>query len=116
MTSPDSIVEALPSKEDRKLLTWLRDATLCREWFADRQNGLTASYMINDVYERMKKLLQTPSPMKALEQFVYETTCLSPMEDDGSHKCRISRKCLEKGREALRLMGAVLPPPPKGEE
>ena len=42
----------------------------------------------------------------ALQTFIYETTHLSPIEDDGSHWCKISAECLEKGRAALRDMGA----------
>lgn len=38
---------------------------------------------------------------RALAQFVYETTHLSPMEDDGSHWCKISAECLEQARKAL---------------
>ena len=41
----------------------------------------------------------------ALREFIYETTHLSPIEDDGSHWCKISADCLEKGRAALRDMG-----------
>lgn len=37
----------------------------------------------------------------ALRQMVYETTHLSPMEDDGSHKCRISAAALADARSAL---------------
>jgi hypothetical protein len=38
---------------------------------------------------------------EALRSFVYETTHLSPLEDDGSHWCRISAETLSKGRAAL---------------
>ena len=38
----------------------------------------------------------------ALERMVYETTSLSPLEDDGSHWCRISKDALEDARAALR--------------
>ena len=41
----------------------------------------------------------------ALQTFIYETAHLSPLEDDGSHWCKISAECLEKGRAALRDMG-----------
>ena len=43
----------------------------------------------------------------ALQTFIYETTHLSPIEDDGSHWCKISAECLEKGRAALRDMDAT---------
>lgn len=41
----------------------------------------------------------------ALRQFIYETTHLSPENDDGSHDCRISKGCLEAGRAALSKSG-----------
>ena len=37
----------------------------------------------------------------ALQMFVYETTHLSPIEDDGSHWCKISADCLETARAFL---------------
>ena len=37
----------------------------------------------------------------ALKDFIYETTRGSPLEDDGSHKCTISRETLESGRKAF---------------
>lgn len=37
----------------------------------------------------------------ALREMVYETTHLSPCEDDGSHKCKISAATLAKARAAL---------------
>lgn len=46
--------------------------------------------------------MTTPALRDALATFIYETTCLSPLNDDGSHDCRISAECLEAGREALR--------------
>ena len=42
----------------------------------------------------------------ALQRMVYETTHLSPMEDDGSHWCKISAEALAQARAAL------LPPAP----
>lgn len=39
---------------------------------------------------------------KALEVMVYETTNLSPMEDDGSHWCKISRNALAQARAAIQ--------------
>ena len=37
----------------------------------------------------------------ALREMIYETTHLSPQEDDGSHWCKISKSALEKARAAL---------------
>lgn len=45
-----------------------------------------------------------------LERFVYETTHLSPQNEDGSHDCRISKKCLLHGRIALELLGKLSQP------
>ena len=36
-----------------------------------------------------------------LQMFVYETTHLSPIEDDGSHWCKISAECLSNARAFL---------------
>jgi hypothetical protein len=41
--------------------------------------------------------------VRALEEMVYETTCLSPCEDDGSHLCRITGPALAHARAALSL-------------
>lgn len=45
-----------------------------------------------------------------LERFVYETTHLSPQNEDGSHDCRISKKCLLHSRIALELLGKLSKP------
>lgn len=37
---------------------------------------------------------------EALRVMIYESTHLSPMEDDGSHWCKISREALEQARAA----------------
>lgn len=38
----------------------------------------------------------------ALREMVYETTHLSPQEDDGSHWAKISKAALLKARQALK--------------
>jgi hypothetical protein len=38
----------------------------------------------------------------ALKEYVYETTHLSPQNDDGSHWCKISKDVLANAREALK--------------
>jgi hypothetical protein len=59
----------------------------------------------------VKALRNKPAPdpaeamRAALETMVYEATHLSPMEDDGSHKCRISKGALAKARAALKGNG-----------
>ena len=42
---------------------------------------------------------------EALIEYVYETTHLSPQEEDGSHWCKISANCLSKARAALAKRG-----------
>ena len=37
----------------------------------------------------------------ALRELIYETTHLSPQEDDGSHRCTITGETLRKARAAL---------------
>lgn len=44
----------------------------------------------------------------ALARMVYETTSLSPMEDDGSHWCKISKEALDNARRALAQSQEVL--------
>ena len=45
--------------------------------------------------------MTTPDWRRALSEFVYEATHLSPVEDDGSHWCKISAECLANGRAVL---------------
>ena len=42
-----------------------------------------------------------PELFEALAELIYEATHLSPREDDGSHKCRITAPVLAKARAAL---------------
>jgi hypothetical protein len=65
-----------------------------------------------DTVERIYRamLAAAPAPVSddvkaerdALIDLVYEVTSLSPMEDDGSHWCKISKAALENARAALR--------------
>jgi chromosome segregation ATPase len=41
----------------------------------------------------------------ALRELIYETTHLSPQEDDGSHRCTITGETLRKARMALLALG-----------
>lgn len=41
----------------------------------------------------------------ALQEMVYETTHLSPRNDDGSHVCRITAEALARARRALNKAG-----------
>lgn len=45
---------------------------------------------------------QQEALVRVITSFVYETTCLSPQEDDGSHWCKMSKETLEAGRAALK--------------
>lgn len=45
----------------------------------------------------------------ALRGLVYETTHMSPLESDGSHKCRITADALAKARAALALATPTAP-------
>lgn len=51
--------------------------------------------------------------LAALRTMVYETTHLSPLEDDGSHKCKISKAALEAARAAIAKATSL---EPKGTE
>ena len=42
-----------------------------------------------------------------LRQMIYETTSLSPLEDDGSHKCRITKNALVEARAAFQAHTAL---------
>lgn len=57
--------------------------------------------------------------IEALTSHVYETTCLSPKEDDGSHICKISEETLGASRKALTNLKAAreaLTPPNKDKD
>jgi hypothetical protein len=41
-----------------------------------------------------------------LKEFIYETTHMSPVEDNGSHKCSISKETLQRGRGILARVDA----------
>lgn len=61
-----------------------------RLWSSDVASALT-----NEAAREIERL------RAALRSIVYETTHLSPAEDDGSHWCRISRETLAAARAAL---------------
>ena len=48
------------------------------------------------------ELLALDELFECLREMVYETTHLSPRNDDGSHTCKISAKTLDRARAALR--------------
>lgn len=57
-----------------------------------RDSLLSLADEIDDETERLRD---------APRQMVYETTHLSPQDDDGSHWCRISKGALAQARAAL---------------
>ena len=48
-----------------------------------------------------EKIAEIERLKAALRHLVYEITHLSPEEDDGSHRCRISKSALQSARAAL---------------
>lgn len=54
-------------------------------------------------FGKLQKACDERNALKAaLALIVYETTHLSPVEEDGSHWCRITGPCLNKARAALQ--------------
>jgi hypothetical protein len=52
---------------------------------------------------------------EALGAMIYETASLSPMEDDGSHWCRITKEALELARGAYHAADAIAALKRKGD-
>lgn len=63
--------------------------------YADRCDQLNAVYLIEELQVEVERL------RGALRTMVYETTHLSPEEDDGSHWCSITADALQAARAAL---------------
>lgn len=61
----------------------------------------TQQYVLHTIRQRQELLDEIERLRAALREMVYETTHLSLERDDGSHVCRISRKALQRAREAL---------------
>lgn len=59
----------------------------------------------------MRTLTLTAGLFEALEEMVYETTHLSPMEPNGDHWCRISAQALANARAALSKANPQITPP-----
>jgi hypothetical protein len=79
---------------DKELLPFNRD-----RWQADLELIVEAVNSHASLKARIEEL------EAALREMVYETTHLSALEDDGSHKCRISKGALGLARAALRSKG-----------
>jgi hypothetical protein len=79
---------------------------------AARVQALEGEAMTSRHMREIAQRLGYPSTLEALEDiselrdrlraFIYETTNLSPEEEDGSHWCKISRECLSSARAALK--------------
>jgi hypothetical protein len=86
--TPDEAA-ALQARADQAALGHAREADR-----AD-QSEFLHKQEIAELQKRVAKL------KGALREMIYETTHLSPQEDDGSHWCKISKRALEKARAAL---------------
>jgi hypothetical protein len=86
--TPDEAT-ALQARADQAALGHAREADR-----AD-QSEFLHKQEIAELQKRVAKL------KGALREMIYETTHLSPQEDDGSHWCKISKRALEKARAAL---------------
>jgi len=63
--------------------------------------------MVNAVFSTLEiQRLEIERLRTALREMIYETTHLSPENDDGSHDCRIRATTLRQAREALNVKGA----------
>jgi len=81
---------------------WIDGAVNANVW-AEQKTDCTLSGVA--AYEYVRADLCDPTQdervkalVDALREFIYETTHLSPLEDDGSHWCKISDDCLETAR------------------
>lgn len=71
--------------------------------FASQTEAYEFAAAMNAPAEELARVkAQLEVAREALRVMVYETTHLSLLEDDGSHKCRISKKALEQARAALK--------------
>ncbi len=61
------------------------------------------AYCIPELVEAWNTRTDATAPLvEVMRVAIYEITHLSPLRDDGSHKCIISKECLEGLRAALR--------------
>jgi hypothetical protein len=78
-----------------------------KNWFnAGASNVRISSSGANDVEYTRSDIAQGMQAENArlrwaLQRMVYETTHLSPQQDDGSHWCKISHGALAQAREVL---------------
>lgn len=64
---------------------------------------ITAVSMYNMEHDLRLNLHEENTRLRdALKKMIYETTCLSPLEDDGSHWCNISKESLLQALKALK--------------
>lgn len=76
---------------------------------ADETKAPNASQLVQEQHRFEQKVPEAAFERmrSTLGELIYEITRLSPMEDDGSHKCQISQRALAAAREAYR--NAALP-------
>jgi hypothetical protein len=71
-----------------------------------KSGPINSVYWNGTIAELCTRLLSAEAKVKVLEEapreMVYETTHLSPQEDDGSHWAKISAATLERARIALQ--------------
>ena len=80
--------------EAKALVEWLRTKYCCSDW----DNGCNCEASADLIETQAREIERLRG---VLRQYVYETTSLSPREDDGSHWCKISANCLSNARAAL---------------
>ena len=80
-----------------------RNEQIARGWEHQAQKNEAAEIAArNEAESRLEAALAEVARLReALERMVYETTHLSPEEDDGLHWCCISKDALAKARAAL---------------
>ena len=70
--------------------------------YGEEWRDLTGDNLIyNLAYELNEARAENARLRDALERLIYETTHLSPENNDGSHWCKISKETLERARAAL---------------
>ena|ERR1700722_5908257 len=79
------------------------NAIICEDFNAPRLLPIRIAEQLVETMQRKQQALQREAKLrKALRLMIHESTHLSPMEDDGSHWCRITRESLEQARAAYR--------------
>ena len=92
MTNPKNTDTSLSGD----LVKWLREEASFAYHRAEED-------MLTEAADRIEALeAENERLREGLREYVYETTHLSPQEEDGSHWCKISANCLNSARAALK--------------